>query len=171
MLDQNSTLAVINANSISGVTQGKNIHDGIGRIERSIIDTYSVLPDLRRQGEVSSLSLQAIRDDLQSTHRDIGKHHTSSVESFARLSNSLERTSSIELAILARLDDMAGQNLVFRDSWDQSSELSRIKAARLVGSKVSTSPDFMYSHAFPGKRCQEYSIRSLTEAEPLQVCL
>ena len=84
---------------------------------------------------MSSLSLQAIRDDLQSTHRDIGKHHTSSVESFAMLSNSLERTSSVELAILARLDDIAGQNLAFRDSWDQYSELNRIRAARLVGSR------------------------------------
>ena len=167
MLDQNSILAVINANSMSGVTQGKHIHDGIGRIERSVLDTLSALPDLRRQGEVSSLSLQAIRDDVQLTNRDIGKYHTSSVDSFAKLSNSLERSSSIDLAILAKLDDIAGQNLALRDSWDQSSELSRIRAARLVGSKMSTGPHSMYSHAFPGKRCQEYSVRSLTKAEPL----
>ena len=120
---------------------------------------------------MSSLSLQAIRDDLQATHCDIEKHHTSSVESLARLSTSLEQKSSIDLAILSRLDDLAGQYLALRASWDQYSELSHIRAARLVGSKISKSPIFIYSHNFPGKRRQEYSNRSLTKAEPLQVCL
>ena len=157
---------------MSSVTQGKHIHDGIGRIERSILDSYSVLPDLRRQGEVSSLSLQAIRDDLQSFHRDIGKHHTSSMESFASLNTNVGRScSTAESIILARLDDIARQNLALRDSLEQSSELSRIKAARLVGSKPSASPEFMYSHTFLGKRSQEYAVRSLTKAKPLQVCL
>lgn len=85
-----------------------------------------------------------MRDDLQSTHRDIGKHHQSSVKSFARLSENLERTSSTEMAILARLDDIAGQNLALRNSWEQSSELSRIRAATLVSSYVCTHPIFPY---------------------------
>ena len=165
-------MAVINANSISGIKQGKSIHDGIERIERSVLGTYSVLPDLRRQGEVSSSSLQALRDDLQSIHRDIGGQHTSSMESLARLNTNLGRTSSsVESIILAKLDEIARQNLALRDSWDQSSELNWIRATRHVSSNVSESHFFMYSHTFPGKRCQVYSIRSLTKAEPLQVCL
>ncbi|KAM0804469.1 hypothetical protein BDR22DRAFT_960096 [Usnea florida] len=132
LLDQNSTLAVINANSISGIKQGKSIHDGIERIERSIKGTCSVLPGLRRQGEVSSSSLQAVRDDLQSIHRDIGEHYTSSMGSFASLNTNLARNSStLESIILARLDEIARQNLALRDSWDRSSELNFIRATRL----------------------------------------
>ena len=121
---------------------------------------------------MSSSSLQALRDDLQSIRRDIGEHHTSSMESFASLNTNLGRTSStVDSIILARLDEISRQYVALRDSWDQSSEMNRITATRLVSSNVSTSPDFMYSHTFPGKRCQEYSIRSPTKAEPLQVCL
>ena len=116
---------------------------------------------------MSSLSLQGMHDDLRSTHRDIGKHHTSSIESFARLSESLERTSSTELAILARLDDFAVESLALRNFLEQSSELGRNRAARLVGFIVSTSPNSLCSHTIPGKRCQEHAIRSLTKAEPL----
>ena len=145
---------MINANSIICVKQGKNIHDGIERIERSVLGAYSALPDLRRQGEVSSLSLQAIRDDLQSFHRDLGKHHTSSMESFASLNINVGRScSSMESIILARLDDIARQNLALRDSWEQSSEFSRARAATLVGSNVSTRPNIPYSHRLLGKRC------------------
>lgn len=132
LLDQKSILAVINANSIRSVKQGKHIHDGIERIERSVLGTYSALPDIWRQGEVSSSNLQALRDDVQSIHSDIGKYHASSMESFASLTTNLGRTSStVESIILARLDDIARQNLDLRNSWDQFSELGHIRVATL----------------------------------------
>lgn len=144
LIDQSSTLAVISAYSASSTKQGKDIQDGIERIERSIQSAHSILPVLQRQGEVSSLNLHTVRDDVQSLHRDMKENHTSFSGSFATLKTQFEETSSsTESAILARVDDLARQNLALINALDHLSESSQIRGATLVSSDVSKDSSFL----------------------------
>ena len=144
LIDQSSTLAVFSANSASGVKQGKDIQDGIERIERSIQNTNSVLPVFQRQGELSSLNLHALRDDVQSIHDDMKENHASFSGSFATLKTQFEKTtSSTESAILTRMDGLARQNLALMCAVEQLSEASQIRGATLVSSDVSWDSNFL----------------------------
>lgn len=90
------------------------------------------------------MDLHAMREDLQSINRDIENHHTSFANSFASLKTQLEQTSSTtESAILTRLDNLARQHLTMKNAWEQFSESSHIRAAKLVSSNVFRDPDLL----------------------------
>ncbi|CAD6586907.1 MAG: hypothetical protein ASARMPREDX12_002542 [Alectoria sarmentosa] len=121
LIDQSSTLAIISTNTESVANQGKDIHDGLERVEHSVQSTQSVLPVLQQQGEMSSQNLHAIRDVLESIQRDMEKHNASFSGSFATLKTQLQQNSSTaESAILAGVDGLARQNLALMNAFESS---------------------------------------------------
>lgn len=138
MIDQSSTLAGLGMHSASSAKQGKDIQDGIERIERSVQSTHSVLPLLQRQGEISVSSLHAVHDDVHLIHREMKEHQVSHSGSLATLKTQFEqKISSAESAILGGIDDLACQNLNLMKTMEQFSESAQVRAATLVNSTVS----------------------------------
>lgn len=141
LLHQSSTLAVIGTNSASSAEQGKDINNGIERIEQSIQSTHSILPVLQRQGKVACLDLHAVRDDVKSINRNMKEHHMALPGSFESLKNHFKTTfSTRESAILARVDDLAQQNLILTRTLERFSESIQVWAAVLVSSGKSQPP-------------------------------
>lgn len=157
LINQSSTLAEISTTSASSTKQGKDIYDGVERIERSVQSACVVLPVLQRQREASSLNLHGLHDGVHSIHRDMKEHHTSFSGSFATLKTQFEQTSSAtESAILARIDGLARQNLGLMKALEQHSESNETRAATLVSSDLSTDPNLLLLTSV-----QESDVRSI----------
>ncbi|CAD6569753.1 MAG: hypothetical protein ASARMPRED_003132 [Alectoria sarmentosa] len=138
LINQSSTLAIISTNTESVANQGKDIRDGLERVEHSVQSTQSVLPVLQQQGEMSSQNLHAVRDVLESIQRDMEEHNASSSGSFATLKTQLQQNSSTaESAILAGVDGLARQNLALMNAF----ESSQTRAVILVSFDVSRDPN------------------------------